>query len=460
MYHWFQNNLDVIFFIYGLTILIMGLIILIQPKKDSQFKLANIFWLLVAYALIHSPSDFISMWDITKGRYELLYEFGSILTYISYLFLFEFGRRLFGLSSIRIPWWILPLLVLITLLICLFSQDFWVTLNILFGYFIRFPAGVMAGLGFRSYYYINQEKLESFQVKKYFIWTGIALLAWALFCGLVRARGDFFPANLLNTESFFSVVHIPIYVFRSVNALIVAAGITGILKIFNIEGRKKIEESLKRERQAILGHEKDLAKIQTRDRIARNLHDEIGATISGITHFAESIGKDQKFKGSSKSKKLLSLIVESSSEAQEKIKDLIWTVNPENDNWDLLLAKFRRYASDLFDSKEIRYEIDFPERVSFIPLNMEQRQNLWLIFKEIINNIVKHAQCNQVEISIQPADDVRLKVIDDGVGFDPKKTTKGMGIKNIRTRAKKLNAQLNLQTTPGKGTQWDMEFDV
>lgn len=438
----------------------MGLIILIQSKKDSQFKLANILWLLVAYALIHSPSDFISMWGVTKSGYEKLYDFGSILTYVSYLFLFEFGRRLFCLSRVRISPWFLPLLITITLLISFYSTDFRTTFNIVIGYFIRFPAGIMAGIGFRLYYHSNQEKLISFHVKKYFLVTGVALLAWAFLCGLVRAKGNFFPAKFLNIETFFSLTHIPVYVFRSMSAIVVAVGIIGILKIFNIEGRKKIEEVLIKERQAILRHEKDLVKVQTRNRIALNLHDEIGATISGITHFAESIDKDKKFNGSVKSKKLLSMIIESSSIAQEKIKDLIWTVNPENDNWEILLAKFRRYASDLLDIKGIQYEINFPETVTIDRLNMEQRQHFWLIFKEIINNAVKHSQCSQIEISILLAEDICLTVMDNGVGFDPNKVTRGMGIKNIKTRAKKLNAQLDFQTDPGKGTQWNMAFDI
>lgn len=461
LYQWFQNNLDIVFFIYALALLIMGLTILIQPKKDSQFELANILWLFVAYALLHSPSDFINMWDFSKGRIEILYYIGNGLTYISYLFLFEFGRRLIGLVNIRIVWLVLPILVFVVLSICLFSTSFWVTLNILIGYLIRFPAGIMAGIGFRFYYYANEEILDSFNVKKYFLLSGVALLMWTFFCGLVRAKGSFFPANFLNIESFFYVTSIPVYVFRSICALAVVWGITGIVNIFNIEGRKKIEESLERERQAIFRYEKDLAKTQTRDRIARNLHDEIGATISSISYFADALDKDRSIKEGSKSQNLLSLIIQSANDAQGKIKDLIWTIDPQNDNWDLLLAKFRRYASDLLDSMGIQYEIDFNQSISHDELTMAQRQHFWLIYKEMINNIVKHSKCNQVDIKIYNKDKtILLSVNDNGIGFDPNKKYEGMGIKNIHTRAEKLNAQLKLQTTPDKGTEWELEFDV
>jgi signal transduction histidine kinase len=439
----------------------MGLTILVYPKKDSQFKLADILWLFIGYALVHYPSDFISLWDLTKGRNEIVYHAGEILTCISYLFLFEFGRRLLGLSNIKIPGWLLPLLASVVLVLSLLWADTWVTLNILIGYFVRFPAGIMAGGGLLLYYAQNREPLEPYNVRRFFDIAGFALLAWGFFCGLIRAKGEFFPANILNIESFFLTFSIPVYVFRSICALLVAGGFIGILNIFNLEGRKRITEAQQREREAMTRHEKDRARIQTRDRIARNLHDEIGATISSITYFAEAISKDMHTSVGAESKKLLALIIDSSRDAQGELKDLIWTINPLNDSWDVLLVKFRRYASDLLDSKDIDYKIDMPTEVFLAPLEMERRQHLWLIFKEMVTNVAKHSRCGHAHIKISFSDGlVQLELSDDGTGFDTNISSDGQGLKNIFARAEKLNAKTEINSKPAAGTQWKLQFQV
>ena len=150
-YLWFQNNLDLIFFVYGITFVILAMSILLQPKKESEFKLANILWYFVGYCLIHSPSDFINMWMFSRGTNETISYFAQILTYISYIFLFEFGRRMLKLANKNVDWRVLPIIYLIVIFISLLSNNFWVTLDILIGYFIRAPAGIMAGVGFFLY---------------------------------------------------------------------------------------------------------------------------------------------------------------------------------------------------------------------------------------------------------------------------------------------------------------------
>ena len=191
------------------------------------------------------------------------------------------------------------------------------------------------------------------------------------------------------------------------------------------------------------------------------MHDEIGATLSGISYFARAIEKEKSSRKDSRDKKFLSLIVESSNDAHEKMRDLIWTINPQNDNWEGLLAKFRRYASDLFDSKGITYEIDFPSVLSVKPLTMEQRQHFWLIFKEMIINSANHSECEHATIKVSIHNgSVRLEVSDDGIGFDPDIKRETNGLKNIRARAKKIDADCNLKTMPDRGVHWELVFSL
>ncbi len=257
-YQWFQENLDIIFFIYGLTFLILGISILLQPKRGSEFKLGNILWLFVCYCLIHSPSDFISMWLFNRGSNETIYIFAQFLTYVSYIFLFEFGRRLLNLVNKNIDWRILPMIYFTIIVVSLLSNNFWITMDILIGYFVRFPAGVMAGVGFILYYNLKKERLVSLNVKIYFYSAGVSLLAWSFFCGIIRSKGDFFLANILNIESFFLLLSIPVYVFRSICALVITWSLIHILKIFDWETKNKIESALEekeRTRQKLIESE-------------------------------------------------------------------------------------------------------------------------------------------------------------------------------------------------------------
>jgi signal transduction histidine kinase len=201
---------------------------------------------------------------------------------------------------------------------------------------------------------------------------------------------------------------------------------------------------------------------RTRNRIARDLHDEVSATLSGINYFAQAISGDAGNRVSPGSQKFLSLIHESATDVQESMSDIIWSINPENDDWNHVMAKLRRYASDLFDSKGIRYKIDTPQLTPTKSLTMEHRRHFWLIYKEMVTNIVKHSACSEasVAITLDQGKSLRLVVADNGKGFDPEGPSDRNGNKNIRSRAKALGATVHLDTTPGKGTRWELVFPL
>ncbi len=200
---------------------------------------------------------------------------------------------------------------------------------------------------------------------------------------------------------------------------------------------------------------------RTRLRIARDLHDEVGSTLSSISFFAQAIHQEageHKINGSGK---FLSLISESSSHAKEAISDIIWSIDPSNDDWEKISAKLRRYASDVLESRGIRYEIELPSSCSIDKMDMERRRHFWLLFKEMVMNAVKHAQCTEVKIRLfMDGKLLHLIVQDNGIGIDPVMPTNGNGVQNIRARAQSLRADLDLQSSPAFGTQWEMRFQV
>lgn len=200
---------------------------------------------------------------------------------------------------------------------------------------------------------------------------------------------------------------------------------------------------------------------KTRTRIARDLHDEVSATLSGITWFAQAANEKDSDKDKEEKQNLNRLIIESATDAQEKIKDIIWAIQPENDNWNSLFAHCQRYAADLFESNNIKpdFRIDIPADPKIV--NIEIRQNFWLIFKEIITNVVKHSQCRKAYINLSVSNSTtNLKIRDDGIGFDNSLENMGNGLKNINARAKSLNATLKLKSAAGSGTEWEIHFPM
>ncbi|MFO8029452.1 MAG: two-component regulator propeller domain-containing protein [Cyclonatronaceae bacterium] len=190
-----------------------------------------------------------------------------------------------------------------------------------------------------------------------------------------------------------------------------------------------------------------------RNRIAGDLHDEISATLSSISFFAKAV-EDEKIHGDRN--RFVRLISDSAGDAKEKITDIVWAINPEHDDWNSFLSKCRRFSSDLMESKDIDYRLDIDERIPG-KLDMKLRQNLWLIFKEMLTNVARHSEASQVNISITyKAGKVHLKVSDNGNGMDPQTPEYGSGMSNIRRRAEEIGATLVFDTAPGKGTRWHL----
>ena len=204
-----------------------------------------------------------------------------------------------------------------------------------------------------------------------------------------------------------------------------------------------------------------LAVERTRLRISQDLHDDVSASITGIVYFVHALISALNEKISPDVQKLLSLINENAVIVQESMSDIIWSINPGNDKWSVILPKLRRYASDLCESKKIKYSIEIPQELITQSPEMEMRYDLWLIFKELVTNSVKHSGCSQLEISISEINNyLYLHVTDNGIGFDPGITTERNGIKNIYTRTKSINGKIDLITAPGKGTRWDISIPL
>ncbi|MBI4826967.1 MAG: sensor histidine kinase [Nitrospirae bacterium] len=459
---WAKNNLDIIFFIYGLGFLMMGITILVHPKKGSEFRIADSIWLLAAFGLTHGLNEHLDMWALIKGRHVFLDFVRWYILVISYIFLFEFGRNLMLMDSPGTSmwqkraakffgWWNTPLIAAFIVFQGVFSSDFWMIASIWTRYLFGFTGSFMIGFGLFTYYKDNELILGPLHVKKYFFIFSMIFYIYGVLGGLVVPKSDFAPSSWLNTESFFEVVHIPVQFFRAICALTAAWAVGGMLQIFNWEIRTKLKVSRDRLRKMIF----KISKLEEdeRRRIAEDLHDHIGQNLA--------ISKIRL--------KTLKAAPASSSETIDDVLALI----------DESIAYTRSLTFEL--SPPIIHQLGFVPAVEWLAEQFRKKYGLVtevvsegdvhdiggeksiLLFKtvrELLHNIVKHARAGKVVIRIKK-DDKGLCVIieDDGIGFDAEsindygKNDSGFGIFNIQERIAFFNGTFNIKSGISKGTK-------
>jgi len=139
----------------------------------------------------------------------------------------------------------------------------------------------------------------------------------------------------------------------------------------------------------------------------------------------------------------------------------VWTINPENDQFEKIILRMRNFAFDLLGAKKIDFEFDADDDITRLKLPMEVRKNLYLIFKEAANNMVKYSEANRAMISIkEEKGNLTMLIRDNGKGFDLNQLTEGNGLKNMRKRAEEIGAKLLIESFPGSGTLIQLKIAI
>jgi signal transduction histidine kinase len=198
-------------------------------------------------------------------------------------------------------------------------------------------------------------------------------------------------------------------------------------------------------------------KLQTlRNKIANDLHDDVGSTLSSISIFSEMAQAQSK-----EVIPLLKTINESSRKMLEAMADIVWTINPENDQFENIIMRMRNFAFEFLGARHIDFEFNADEEINNLKLPMDVRKNLYLIFKEATNNMVKYSGASEAEFSIKNIENkVVLTIRDNGKGFDMNQPSEGNGIKSMRKRAAEMGADFILRSLPGKGTSIELKIAV
>ncbi len=203
-----------------------------------------------------------------------------------------------------------------------------------------------------------------------------------------------------------------------------------------------------------------LELMRVRNKIARDLHDDIGSTLSTINIIS---GADDKKLNTDleHAKKMLKKISESSGTMIESMSDIVWSINPANDKFNNMTVRMREYAASVLEPKEINYSITADEGLLNVKVPIEKRKDFFLIYKEAINNLAKYSSATNADICLNPyKKGLVLSIQDNGKGFDAQNGRGGNGLRNMKQRAEQLGGKLTIVSIIQQGTHITLTVPV
>ncbi|MBI3950450.1 MAG: hypothetical protein HY314_08360, partial [Acidobacteria bacterium] len=203
-----------------------------------------------------------------------------------------------------------------------------------------------------------------------------------------------------------------------------------------------------------------LTKLErVRTRIATDLHDDIGSSLSQIAILSEVARQEDEL--SPRVAEPLDQIATVSRELVDAMSDIVWAINPHRDSLPDLTRRVRRFASDMFTARNIAFHFRAPEGEADVKLDADVRRQVFMIFKESINNIVRHSGCTQAEIELEfKKGRLQLRLSDNGCGFDAAGPSYGHGLMSMRERARSLGGELEVDSQPGRGTVVTLQVPI
>lgn len=227
--------------------------------------------------------------------------------------------------------------------------------------------------------------------------------------------------------------------------------------VFYFESRRRLRAKIER-----IARERELER--ERARIAQDIHDDLGASLTRIGMLSQSAVED--LHDPPRAMLNLNQIYDTARELTRAMDEIVWAVNPRHDTLESLTNYISRFSQDFLSAAQIRCRLDAPTRVPELTVRSEIRHNLFLAFKETLNNAVKHSGASEALVKLELAPGgFKVLVSDNGAGFDPKQTgsvpvggrlVSGYGVAGIRKRLEHVGGRVEIQSVRGKGTQVEL----
>jgi len=207
--------------------------------------------------------------------------------------------------------------------------------------------------------------------------------------------------------------------------------------------------------------ERQQALERERARIARDLHDDLGASLTQIGLAAEMGRRDSLTPDEMK---------QHSAQVASRVRSLareldaiVWTVNPRNDSLDKLASYLCQFSQEFFRHAPVRCRLDVAEDIPALPVTPEIRHDLYLVTKEAMNNVLKHSGATEVWLRLRMNDGAfEVTIEDNGRGFSPEamSDSERNGLRNMRSRVEELHGRFTIRSAPGSGTTLELRLPL
>jgi signal transduction histidine kinase len=464
-----------IYFSYGLAFFSMGLLVALEGGRSSDLRLRKALRPLAGFGIIHAIHEWIEMFD-QMGHFQndafhaalglaiLAFSFISLAAFGSFLLAYtEVSRRLILLIPITLEAiWVFGLYHFRDQYT---GETLWAIADTWTRYTLAIPAALLTAIGLIA----QQRAFRRSGLIRFgrdALWAAIAFGWYGLFGQVFTKSTPLFPSSIINQDVFQHIFGFPIQLFRAFTAVAASVFVIRFLHAFQVETEAKIfelqqaqlKESQQREiMRGELFRRVVAAQESERQRIARDLHDETGQSLTaigmGLRGLAGKLSPRNR-DALSTLQKLESLTADSLKELQRLMTDL----RPSHLDDLGLSAALRWYAgrTSELSAISIRVDIHGVER----DLDDALKITIFRIIQESLNNIIKHAEATNVNIHLVfDEKNVRINVWDNGTGFDldevkQRRTARlSLGLAGMEERAALLNGTLSIQSRPGYGTE-------
>jgi signal transduction histidine kinase len=474
-----------VYFLYGLSFFSMGLAVMLEVGRSSNFEFARALRPLAGFGLIHGSHEWIEMFLLIHTHYgnEPAYEtvIGParvIVLAISFFFLLDFGARLIAGAARNTQWKLLGTIAAIWAggLVWVFTtqpaQIVIVAADVYTRYALAIPGAALTAWGL----VLQQRKFFQAGMKGFGRDVVIAAVAFGLYGGigqLFSSPSSIFPSPYINSATFQAWFGFPIQLFRSVMACIAAVSMISSLRAFEEETRRQFEslrETQQAEREGLEELRAEMlrrtvrAQESERQRIARELHDELGQTLTAIGLGLRAIAGNVASKPAR--------VLEQTHELQALVdggftglQNLITGLHPPQLDDFGLMAALRWYCSEVKERYGLLVGLSSEGEENDLPV--DKRVVLYRIVQEGVTNIIRHAGTDQAKIRIKHNDAgwVNVQIKDEGHGFDVDTTLKNpghppWGLLGMIERAALVGGKCRIVSQIGAGTLVEVKVPV
>jgi signal transduction histidine kinase len=477
------DNMIAIYFFYGLAFYTLGLALWLASRRVSEFRFVRAIPPLALFGLIHGGHEWYEMFqkiaetlgDHTPGPLEESIRLGTLI--ISFLMLALFAtwllvpqqqsRRygslvaggLFGL-------WLLVFVAAALSLRPTFLEMFGLA-DVLGRYLLGVPGALLATWALM----IQQRTFREHQMPQFgrdLVWCATALLFYGVIGQLFVRQTALFPSTVLNTDLFLAWFGIPVQLFRAIMATILAFFMLRALNAFELESQQRLEAAneaqlaaqaatIKAERETSreILHQVVKAQETERQRIARELHDATGQSLTAISLGLRGVNTMLGQAAPQLAEQIQELENYGTSGLKE-LRKIIADLRPSQLDDLGLVPALEWYTQDFERHYGIDVDFEIKGEISRLPADYETA--LFRIAQEALTNVAKHARTSQAKIRLRfLTRRVCLHVIDEGIGFDPAPLAEGSslggwGLRGIQERAMLLGGTSRITSVPGKGT--------